>query len=279
MTDVSRRPEWLVVRQGAAPVIVSIPHAGTDLPAEFAGGWVSRWLATKDADWHVEKLYGFATQLDITLVRTQLSRSVIDVNRDPSGKSLYPGMATTELCPTTTFDGEPLYRARCEPDAAEIGRRRVAYFEPYHAALQAEIARLRERHAAVVVFDAHSIRSQVPRLFEGELPALNFGTNSGQSCAPALSDRLLAIAAASIFSCVRDGRFKGGFITRHFGAPARGVHAVQLELACRAYLREPTGPVGERNWPVSFDAAFAEPLTRLLQALLSACVDFAKRAH
>ena len=229
---------WLEITEGGAPLLVSIPHTGTDLPEEILSGLVDRDLALHDTDWHIERLYDFAAGLGATVVRTGLSRTVIDVNRDPSGRSLYPGQATTELCPTTTFDGRPLYRAGCEPDAGEVARRRERYFDPYHRALAEQVARLRQRHAHIVVYDCHSIRSVIPRLFPGELPVLNIGTNGGTSAAPAIEATVVGAAGASGFSSVLNGRFKGGWITRSLGRPAEGVHAVQMELACRGYLDE-----------------------------------------
>ena len=174
----AERPDWLFIERRQAPLIVSIPHAGTDL-ITFEAAFVDLWLARKDTDWRLEELYDFAAPLGATVLRTRLSRSIIDVNRDPSGASLYPGQATTELVPTTTFDGEPLYPSGRAPDAAEIAERHRRYFDPYHAALGEEIARLRQQHKRVALFDAHSIRSVIPRLFEGELPVFNLGTNSG----------------------------------------------------------------------------------------------------
>ena len=171
---------WLRVTRGDAPLVLSVPHAGTDIPAELEASLVSPWLARRDADWWVDRLYDFGGALGATVIRTGLSRTVIDVNRDPSGASLYPGQATTELCPTTTFDGEPLYRDGRSPDAAEIAARRERYYDPYHQALRTEIARLRTRHPRVVLYDCHSIRSRIPRLFDGELPNFNIGTNSGR---------------------------------------------------------------------------------------------------
>jgi len=268
-------PEWLTVRRGRAPLLLSMPHTGTDIPDEFAAGFVSPWLAVKDTDWHVEQLYGFATRLDATLVRTAISRSVIDPNRDPSGASLYPGQATTELCPTTTFDGEPLYRAGAAPVTAQIGARRGAYFDPYHRAIEEELGRLRGEYARVVLYDCHSIRSQVPRLFTGTLPHYNVGTFSGASCAPALTGRIEAVCDASTFTRVTNGRFKGGYTTRHYGQPGRGVHAVQMELACRGYLREPPGSVTPDAWPCPYDPEFARPLRAVLERLLAACLAFA----
>jgi N-formylglutamate amidohydrolase len=161
---------WLAVHHGDAPLIVSFPHTGTEIPPDIEEQLVSPWLARKDADYWVDVLYAFAQDMGATTIRTSLSRTVIDVNRDPSGASLYPGQTTTGLCPLETFDGEPLYLPGREPDAAAIEQRRLVYFDPYHAALREQIARLRERHGAVVLYDAHSIRSRVPRLFEGELP-------------------------------------------------------------------------------------------------------------
>ena len=259
---------WLSVRQGRAPLLVSLPHTGTDL-GPLQDRFVSPWLARKDADWHVDALYSFAADYNATVVHTSLSRSLIDVNRDPSGVSLYPGQATTELCPTTTFDGEPLYRAGGEPDAAEIARRREAWFDPYHAALRGELDRLLTLHPRVALYDCHSIRSRAPRLFEGELPAFNLGTNTGLSCDEALTRRVRAVLEASGRSFAVDGRFKGGWITRSFGRPEKGVHALQMELACRAYMEDPE-TVDERNWPQPLDAARARPTQVTLRAVFDA---------
>lgn len=267
---------WLTVEQGAAPLILSFPHTGTELPTPFDQGLVSPWLAKRDADWWIDKLYAVGRGLGATLVHTAISRTVIDVNRDRSGASLYPGQATTELCPTTTFDGELLYRAGAEPDAASIAERRKLYFEPYHEALGSEIARLRGLHERVVLYDCHSIRSVIPRLFEGELPNFNIGTNEGRSCDPALAAAVEAVCDGSDFSRVSNGRFKGGYITRFFGAPHEGVHAIQMELACRGYMREPMPAVNESNWPTPFETAYAEPMSAALRKVLEACLAFAR---
>ena len=238
------------LRRGNAPLVLSIPHAGTEIPAEFSGIFVSDWLARKDADWWLKELYSFAEALDATIIAANISRSVIDLNRDPSGVSLYPGQATTGLCPTETFDGEPLYKA-ATPDAAEIARRREAYFMPYHNALRAEIERIHALHGNVVLYDCHSIRSHIPRLFEGELPQFNIGTNDGKSCGSGLQNAVREICAQSGFSYVVNGRFKGGWITRHYGEPARDIHAIQMELGCRGYMDEPFS-ITEDNWPTPF---------------------------
>jgi formiminoglutamase len=209
--------DWLTIHRGEAPLVVAFPHVGSGL-ADVGDTFVSPWLARRDADWWVDQVYAFAADLGATLVATGISRSVIDCNRDPSGASLYPGQATTELCPTTTFDGEPLY-AGAMPDEAEIARRRARWFDPYHAALEAEIARLRARHGRVVLYDAHSIRSHVPRLFEGELPQFNIGTNGGQTCAPDLREAIAEVCAQSGHSHVVDGRFRGGGPRATMAAP------------------------------------------------------------
>lgn len=261
------------VFRGDAPLIVSIPHAGTEIPPIYERALVSTWLARRDADWWVDRLYNFVTELGATVIRTAVSRSVIDVNRDPSGKSLYPGQATTELCPTTTFDGDALYRSGLTPDTAEIARRLELHYHPYHAAIAAEIARVKTLHPRIVLWDSHSIRSRIPRLFDGELPHLNFGTNSGASCAPGLMRHLEEICAGAPFTRVTNGRFKGGYITRHYGDPAANVHAVQLELAMRAYMDEPD-EVTPGNWPAPFEPARAAPLQTLLKRLLQASIEF-----
>ncbi len=268
-------PDWLEVHRGTAPLLVSFPHTGTDLPADLEAKFVSPWQARRDADWWVDRLYDFATGLGATTVRTRISRSVIDVNRDPSGTSLYPGQATTELCPTTDFDGAPLYREGEMPNDAEIAQRRETYFAPYHDALRRELERLRRAHADVVLFEAHSIRSRIPRLFDGELPQFNIGTNSGQSCSPALTNSVHGICAATLYSQAVNGRFKGGWTTRHHGRPDGGVHAIQLELACRGYMDEPEHPAPE-NWPTPYSEKRAAKLQAVLKDILNAALAFAK---
>jgi N-formylglutamate deformylase len=236
MIEESSAP-WLTVRRGSVPLLLCMPHTGTSIPPAIEAQLASPWLARKDTDWWIERLYEFAADLDASIVRTGVARSVIDPNRDPSGASLYPGQATTELCPTTTFDGEPLYRAGCAPAAEEIAARRREYFEPYHQAIQEEIERLRRLHPELVLYDCHSIRSAVPRLFAGTLPNFNIGSFSGASCAASLTQRIERLCDGTGFSRVTNGRFKGGYTTRHYGRPQDGVHAVQMELACRPDAR------------------------------------------
>jgi formiminoglutamase len=226
----------------------------------------------------VDRLYDFAPALGATLVRTAISRSIVDPNRDPSGAALYPGQPTTALCPTTTFDGESLYSAGAEPDAAQIEARRGRYFDPYHAAIGAQIERLRRTHAAVVLYDCHSIRSVVPRLFPGVLPDFNIGTYDGASCSARLTAAVEAACESSGMSWVTNGRFKGGYTTRHYGNPARAVHAIQMELACRGYMGEPDTPCTLGNWPSDYDEQRASRLRGLLTRILENCISFASGA-
>ncbi len=268
--------DWLECFSGTAPLVLSIPHAGTEIPEEYAEQFTSAWAARRDADWWLPQLYGFAEDLGATVVRTHISRSVIDVNRDPSGASLYPGQAVTGLCPLTNFDGEDLYRQGCAPYAAEIAARRSSYFEPYHAALETEVARLRGKFERVVIYDCHSIRSKIPMLFEGILPNFNIGTNDGKSCDPELTNRVAQICTASPeYSTVVNGRFKGGWITRHHGNPGNGVHAIQMELACRGYMAEPA-TLTPANWPSEYDAEFARPLRDILQRILESALEWSR---
>ncbi|MFT4935926.1 MAG: N-formylglutamate deformylase [Pseudoalteromonas distincta] len=267
---------WLNVERGDAPLVVSFPHTGTEIPAEIEARLASPWLARKDADWWVERLYDFAADLGASSVRTAISRTVIDVNRDPSGASLYPAQATTDLCPTTTFDGEPLYRPGEVPGAGEIEQRRARYFAPYHDALQAELDRLRARHPKVVLFEAHSIRSRIPRLFDGALPNFNLGANGGAACDPALTTAIEAVCDASPFSRVTDGRFKGGWTTRRYGRPDAGVHAIQMELACRGYMEDPDAPPTPQTWPSPFDPHRAAPMRAVLTDVLKVALAFAR---
>jgi formiminoglutamase len=276
MSKAHALPDWLEIGRGSAPVVVSFPHTGVEIPEPLGENFVSPWQARRDADWWVDRLYDFAGELGASTVRTRLSRSVIDVNRDPSGASLYPGQATTELCPTTDFDGARLYKDNAAPDANEIARRRTLYFEPYHAALAREIGRLHGEYPTVILFDAHSIRSRIPRLFEGVLPHFNIGSNGGRSCAPELTAMVNAACSASGLTHVVDGRFKGGWTTRHYGRPERGIHAIQLELACRSYMDEPELPTPD-NWPTPYDPARARKLRLLLRKILEICLAFASR--
>ncbi|MDJ0278059.1 N-formylglutamate deformylase [Sphingomonas sp. 2R-10] len=264
--------DWLHVRRGDAPLIVTFPHSGTDLTSRHTDAFLSPWLARRDADWWIDRLYAFAHGLGATTIRTDISRSVIDVNRDPSGASLYPGQATTGLCPLTSFDGEPLYRGD-GPDAAEIAERRATWFDPYHAAVAAEIARLRARQDNIVLYDAHSIRSHIPRLFDGRLPQFSIGTNDGASCDRTLAREVQSICAASGHDHVLNGRFKGGWTTRHYGRPETGVHAIQMELAMRGYIPEPATPA-PGTWPPPFSLSVAAPMIVILDEILRACISY-----
>jgi N-formylglutamate deformylase len=267
---------WLAVNERDAPLIVAFPHVGTTIPPDVERDLVSTTLACQDADWWLDRLYDFAAALGATTIRTAISRTVIDVNRDPSGASLYPGQATTELCPVTTFDGEALYRPGHAPDPSGIEERRRLYFDPYHEALAGQIARLRARYGRVVLYDAHSIRSRIPRLFEGELPHFNIGTHRGASCDPVLTAGVEAACAVPGFTEVTNGRFQGGWTTRHHGRPGDGVHAIQMELACRAYMDEPEGPLTPANWPSLYDSDRATPARAVLAKVLETCIAFAQ---
>jgi N-formylglutamate deformylase len=222
---------------GSTPLVVSAPHVGTEVPPQIAARLSDAARGLPDTDWHVDRLYAQARALGATTLFANLSRYVVDLNRDPSGKPLYPGADNTEICPTRTFDGEPIWR-EAPPDAAEVAERVERYWRPYHERLSAALDETRARHGVAVLLDAHSIRSVLPRFFEGRLPDLNFGTADGASCAPDLSDRLYAALDDDAFTRVRNGRFKGGYITRAYGRPAAGAHAAQLELAQCAYMDE-----------------------------------------
>ncbi len=228
----------LEISRGSSPLVIGLPHTGAELPADVAAGLNETGLALADTDWHIHYLYRDLLE-DVTSVRTPVHRYVIDVNRDPSGVSLYPGQNTTKLCPLTDFDGLPLYKDGCIPDAAEIERRRVAYHAPYHAALEAELERVRAIHGFAVLYDSHSIRSCIPFLFDGKLPDFNVGTNIGTTCDPAIEAMTVsATQGADGYTAVLNGRFKGGWTTRHYGRPKEGLHAIQMELAQSTYMDE-----------------------------------------
>jgi len=252
--------------RGDAALIIDVPHAGTHVPAYLAERLTPAARALPDTDWHVEKLFALAQSADVTMLVATHSRYVVDLNRDPSGRSLYPGADNTELCPTRTFANEALYDDPRALEGREIAERRAEFFEPYHAQLAAEIERIRARHGYVILLDGHSIRSEVPRFFAGRLPDLNLGTADGASCDPSVQEAAeLVLAGATSFTSVVNGRFKGGYVTRHYGDPARGVHALQLEIAQACYMDEsPPYP-----WDAARAAALGEVLSRLVAALLA----------
>ena len=262
--------DGLEITQGSAPMILSLPHTGTMIPDDLMDHFVSQSVAVHDCDLYVDRLYGFAQSLGITTIRTPWSRSVIDVNRDPLGQSLYPGQFTTGLCPIETFEGHSLYREGFLPDAHEIDRRRALYFAPYHTAIRQQIDRLRSHHARIVLYDAHSIISRSERLFSGQLPLFNIGTNDGASCDPRLSRAVLKACVEG--DTVLNGRFKGGYITRHYADPSHGIHTIQMELAMRGYLDE------GHTWPPPWDEARAQPMMMHLRDVITACLDFTKEA-
>ncbi|WP_428515782.1 N-formylglutamate deformylase [Roseovarius sp.] len=229
---------FLEVTRGQSPLVLGLPHTGTDVPPDVAEGLNETGLALADTDWHIHALYAGLVG-DATTVRTTIHRYVIDVNRDPEGASLYPGQNTTSLCPVTDFDGQPIWKEGAAPDKAEIARRREAYHAPYHAALAAELERVRDIHGFAVLYDCHSIRSEIPFLFEGVLPDFNVGTDEGRTCAASIQDSVYRrCEAAQGYSAILNGRFKGGWTTRHYGQPGDGLHAIQMELAQSTYMQE-----------------------------------------
>jgi N-formylglutamate deformylase len=227
------------LHRGTTPLLVSLPHTGTELPAGEQARYVTRAFDLEDTDWHLAELYRFARGLGASVLVPRYHRYLIDLNRPADGRPLYPGANNTELCPTRFFSGEPLYHPGQAPDEAEIARRTATYYQPYHAALREEIERLHSAHGYALLFDGHSIRSELPWLFDGKLPDLNLGTADGASCSAALRAKLGAVLAGQTrYTQVVDGRFRGGHITRHYGRPQLGFHAVQLEMCWSCYMRE-----------------------------------------
>lgn len=250
----------VVVERGEGPVILGMPHVGTWLPEGERAALNANGRLLADTDWHVDRLYAGLLP-SATIVRATFHRYLVDANRDPGGGTLYPGQNTTGLVPGTDFDGVPVRESA--PDGSDIAARIAQYHAPYHAALLGEIERIRARHGIAILWDCHSIRSVIPFLFPGTLPDLNIGTNGGTSCAPDLAAIVEAEAAASGFTWVRDGRFRGGWTTRHHGRPAEGVHAIQMELAQATHL-ETEAP------PFAYSPAKAERLRPVLAAMLAA---------
>ncbi len=258
---------YLEIARGDGPLVLGLPHTGTDLPGDIAGRLNARGQALADTDWHIHLLYADLVP-GATTVRTRIHRYVIDANRDPGGESLYPGQNTTSLCPLTDFDGNPIWKEGAAPGAEEIDARRAEFHAPYHAALAAELERVRARHGYAILYDCHSIRSRVPFLFEGVLPDFNIGTNGGTTCAPAIERAVAAICAgAEGYTSVSNGRFTGGWTTRHYGRPAEGLHTIQMELAQISHLAAEAPP-----W--ALDEARATRLRAVLQKILSTLNDW-----
>lgn len=250
------------VVRGDGPVVLGLPHTGTWLPDEVFARLNARGRALSDTDWHIHRLYDGLLP-GVTTVRAAFHRYVVDANRDPSGASLYPGQNTTGLVPLTDFDGAPIWVE--PPTQAEMADRRDRFHAPYHAALRAELDRVRARHGMAILYDCHSIRSRIPHLFDGRLPDFNIGTNEGTTCAPMLEAAVLDICAgAADYATVLNGRFKGGWTTRHYGRPADGFHAIQVELAQRTHLTDENA-----GWDYDADkAARLRPyLTQILETL------------
>lgn len=257
-------------RAGSIPILVSMPHAGTDIPDDIAARLVPCALAMADTDWHLPQLYEFAAEIGASTIAARWSRYVIDLNRPPEDTNLYPGMDTTGLCPVDTFGRERLYLRDLAPSEAEVGRRLERYWRPYHQQLRAELERLLALHGRVLLWDAHSIASVVPRFFEGRLPDLNFGTAGGTSCDPVLADAVVGAARNDgRFSLAVNGRFKGGYITRQYGKPASNVHAIQLEMCQCLYMDE--------SAPFAYRPDLARQVQPLLRQIIGAAHDWATR--
>ena len=265
MTDVEAPVE---VTEGDSPLILAMPHTGLFVPENIKARLNETGQALTDTDWHIDRLYSGLVP-GATIVRALFHRYVIDANRDPAGQSLYPGQNTTGLCPLTDFDGKVIYSNGCEPDADETANRLKSFHAPYHLALETEIARLKKRFGIVVVYDCHSIRSHAPFLFDGILPDFNIGTNNSTTCSFEI-ETLVAQTCSSAhgFSSVLNGRFKGGWTTRHYGRPDLNIHAIQMELAQSAYLQSQAAPF-------AYDHGKAELLRVHLKSILTRLTNWA----
>jgi N-formylglutamate deformylase len=263
------------LHRGHVPLLFSVPHVGTHIPADIAHRLVPRALHTEDADWHLERLYAFAADIGASLIVPRHARYVVDLNRPPENTPMYPGANNTELCPTRFFTGEPLYRARQEPGDEEVQDRVARYWRPYHETLLTEMQHLHAEHGRAILFDGHSIQARLPWLFDGCLHDLNLGTAEGKSCSPALRTAMeQVLGQQSTHSFVIDGRFKGGYITRHYGRPTQGFHAVQMEMCWHCYMRQGDAQ-DAAALPAAYDAGRAAQVQPVLRALAQALLDTA----
>lgn len=260
------------LRRGSVPLLVSIPHMGTEIPEDVKPLYAPRALAVEDTDWYLDRLYDFLPSLGASVLQPRYSRYLIDLNRPPDDAPMYPGASNTELCPTRFFNGEALYMDGMAPTAAERFARRERYWQPYHNTLRDEIARIKKEHGFVLLWDAHSIRSEIPWLFEGRLPDLNIGTADGASADPSIARAVVDAAAAHpAYSHVLNGRFKGGYITRRYGRPADNVHAVQLEMCQCLYMQEVP--------PYGYLEVLARQVQPALAAMVGAALDASLALH
>lgn len=257
--------------EGTVPLLISMPHIGTFLPPNIKSRMTEAALRLPDTDWNVDKLYWFAADMGASLLMPTHSRYVVDLNRPQDDADLYPGQVKTGLCPLNSFSGEALYKEGEEPDNIEKLNRVAAYWVPYHETLQAELKRLKEKFGYAILYDAHSICSHVPLLFDGRLPDLNLGSSKGASCAPEMTDAALKAASAGDFTSVLNGRFVGGYITRHYGQPQNHVHAMQMEMAWINYMDE--------NYPYTFDDKKAVKLQATLKNVLQSLLEWGKQRY
>lgn len=261
--------------QGDQPLLISMPHVGTLIPDELRYQFQPRALDVEDTDWHIDRLYNFAGQIGASTLRANFSRYVIDLNRPPDNAPMYPGASNTELCPTRFFNGDPLYRTGLEPDAGESQRRLRVFWEPYHQALSAELLRLKAKFGFALLWDAHSIRSEIPWLFEGRLPNFNIGTANGEAAADIIAKAVFEAAQKQPpFSSVLNGRFKGGYTTRHYGKPKDQIHAIQLELTQDSYMDE----FAPFAWHEQKAIALRPSLQHLVETALKATRESVKKA-
>jgi N-formylglutamate amidohydrolase len=256
--------KFFSLSEGSSPLIISIPHAGTYIPDDLKKRMTAEALAVPDTDWHIPRLYNFVEKLGATVISANYSRYVIDINRPPDNAAMYPGQTKVSLCPDETFEGQRIYKAGEDPDDKEIGRRLETYWAPYHDELKRLIGNTKKRYGYAILYDAHSIKGVLPRLFEGRLPDMNLGTAKGASCAAGMEQAALQAAQKSRYSSILNGRFIGGYITRYYGDPASNVHAMQMELVRENYMDE-----SDFSFQESRARGLREALEPVIQSILA----------
>ncbi|GAA4113631.1 N-formylglutamate deformylase [Aquimarina addita] len=221
------------------PILISIPHAGTQFPVEIKHYYKKKMRNhLDDTDWYVHKLYEFAPSLGITIIKANLSRWVIDLNRDPKSIPLYTdNRLITAITPITDFYGNNIYTSSSsEPDPIEIQRRLDLYYWPYYRQIETLIADLKKKFGKVLLWDAHSIRHLVSTIQKKPFPDMILGNNDQKTAHPQLILTALEKLRSKKFEVAHNTPFKGGHITRYFGKPAQNVHALQLEMNKILYM-------------------------------------------
>ncbi len=248
------------------PILVSVPHAGILFPKEVLEKMDPEKAAfPEDTDWFVDQLYGFCSEMGITMIVANYSRCVVDLNRDPNNIPLYKdGRVITDVVSVTDFNGAPIYKDEYKPNETEIQNRLDHYFFPYHHKIEEILADLKKEFGVALLFDAHSIKKNVPGIQKDDFPQVILGDNDETSAHPELIQTAVESLSGKSFNFSHNFPFKGGFITRSFGKPEQNIHALQLEMTKTNYMNDSE---------TEYDLERAEKIQQILKITLQNLTD------